>query len=173
MTLIVSSWKRFSDIVAKVQNLPYGVELRLYDAHGKKKRVDFRVNRKKVNRRTMQQVSDLENVTALLEVVRGMVSTDLAARRLKLDLFDPEERKINGNTLVGTVRNMVPKQTAEDAERLQDEEQMIIDLQATAAAEIIEFEHLIDDPASTVCSAFVRALVERYGRASVLAALGP
>lgn len=173
MKLIETTWKRFSEIFVKFQKLPYGVELRLYDIHGKKKRVDFCVKRKQVNRRTMTQVSDLENVTTLLEVVRETVSTDLAARRLKLDIFDPEGRRINGNTLVGTVRSMVPQQTTEDVERLQDEEQMIIDLQATAAAEIIELEYLIDDPALTVCSAFVRALVERYGRASVLAALGP
>ena len=59
-----------------------------------------------------------------------------------------------------------------DVQRVQEAEAPVAELQSTAHDSITESEYLIDDPSTTVCSAYVRALVERYGRPAVVDALG-
>lgn len=101
-----------------------------------------------------------------------MLSANLVARRLRLELFGPNGTQINGNTLIRTVRQMMPLPTADDIARKESEEALIFEVQSAAKASIIESEYMIDDPSTTVCIGYIRALTERYGRPAILSALG-
>jgi hypothetical protein len=170
--LIETQWGIFSVNFIKFHRLPFGCELRLFDAAGRKKRTDFLVKRKRVSSKTMNRADDSNNVKWLLDTALEVTSTDLMARRLKIELFGPNGKKINGNTLIGKVRQMPPKPTEHDIDRMHEEEHLISEVQSNAQSTIVEAEYLIDDPSTIVCSGYVRALVERYGRESVVTALG-
>lgn len=170
--LIETKWGLFSDIFIKFHRLPFGTELRLFDATNKKKRADFLVKRKAINSKTMGRVDDSDTVRFLLDMVFDVVSTDIKARKLKLKIFGPDSKEINGNTLIRTLRQKDSKPTKDDIERMQYGENLILEVQSNANGAIIESEYLIDDPSTTVCTAYVRALVERYGRVAVIEALG-
>lgn len=169
--LIQSQWGVFSRNFTKFHRLPFGTELRLYDSHGRKKRKDFLVKRRRINSKTMSRVDDGDNVRSLLDSVSGVLSTNLKARRLRLELYSPNGERINGNMLISTVREMEALPTSDDIERMEAEEILIDEIQSTARATITESEHLVEDPSTTVCTAYVRALLERYGRQAVLIAL--
>jgi hypothetical protein len=169
--LIETRWSVFSDAFVRFQRLPFGSGMRLIDKSGRKKRADFRVKRVRVNSQNASVAADFENVKSLLDSARGLLSTDLHARRLTIELVGPDGQQINGNTRLLTVRQMEPKPSADDIERAEANEQLIEEVQSNATAAIRESEYLVDDPSSTVCAAYVRALVERYGRAAVREAL--
>lgn len=170
--LFETTWAAFSNAFVKFQRLPFGTELRVFDSAGKKKRSDFRVKRPRIHANSMVRASDSMNARALLDLSIDFLSTDLRARNLKVELFGPDGRAINGNMLVRRVRQMEPRQTVDDLERIEAEEALLAEVRDSAYASIVESEHLIEDPTNTVCRAFVKALVERYGRAAVLGALG-
>ncbi len=170
--LIQTQWGVFSRNFVKFHRLPFGTELRLYDSNGRKKRTDFLVKRQRVCAKVMSKADDSDNVRSLLDAAISMLSTDLKARKLRLELFGPDGEAINGNKLIRTVRQMEPLPTAKDIERMEVEEALISDVQSTAKASIVESEYLVEDPAITECSGYVRALTERYGRPAVLSALG-
>jgi hypothetical protein len=170
--LIETSWAEFSSAFVKFHRLPHGTALRLFDPSGRKKRSDFKIKRQRVTARAMQRADDDDNVRALLDVAIGVVSTDLRTRRLRVELYGPNDQPLNGNTLVRKVRRMEPKSTPDDLARDLEEIALVESLQAVAGMSIAESEHLVDDPSKTVCLAFVNALSERYGRSAVLAAIG-
>jgi hypothetical protein len=169
--LIQTQWGVFSSNFVKFHRLPFGTELRLYDYNGRKKRTDFLVKRQRISAKVMNRADDVDNVRSLLDTAMSMLSTNLKARRLRLELFSPNGELINGNKLVRTVRQMTPLPTADDIERKESEEASISEVQSTARASIIESEYLVDDPSTTVCVGYIRALIERYGRSAILSAL--
>ena len=170
--LIETTWVEFSTAFAKFHKLPFGTELRLFDSSGKKKRADFKIKRSRISSSSMTRADDDENVRSLVNVAINSLSTDLKLRRLKVEMFGSDGQSINGNTLIRKVRKMTPKPSVADLERLQAAEAFVAEVQDTAYASIVESEHLIDDPSTTVCSAYIQALVERYGRRAVVIALG-
>ncbi len=170
--LIQTQWVVFSKNFVKFHRLPFGTELRLYDSDGRKKRSDFLVKRQRVSPKTMSRASDSDNVRSLLDGAASVLSTNLKARRLRMELFSPNGESVNGNKLIRTVRQMEPLPASDDIERRDAEESLISEVQSTAKASIVESEYLVDDPSTTVCTGYVRALTERYGRRAVLAALG-
>ena len=170
--LIETTWVEFSTAFAKFHKLPFGTELRLFDSSGKKKRVDFKIKRTRISSSSMARADDDVNIRSLIDVAINSLSTDLKLRRLKVEIFGPDGQSINGNTLIRKVRKMEPKPSEADLERLQEEEAFVAAVQSTAYASIVESEYLIDDPSTTVCCAYVQALVERYGRRAVVSALG-
>ena len=170
--LIETTWSEFSLAFTKFQKLPFGTELRLFDAAGKKKRTDFKVKRSRITSTAMIRAGENDNVRSLVDIAVASLSTNLQQRRLKAELFEPSGQKINGNTLIRRVRKMDARPTEADLERVEGEEAVVAEVKRTAYASIVESEHLVDDPSATVCSAYVLALVERYGRRSVVAALG-
>lgn len=170
--IIESTWGDFSRKFIKAQSLPYGTELRLSDLQGKKKRNDIKIKRQKILKKTTEQIKDSENVKYLITIANGMLSSDITARKLKIELVSPERKVLNGNTSVGTVRNMQPRQTEEDKERLENEEEIISEMQANFTMWLSEAEYLVEDPSTTLCKAIINGAVERYGRAAVIEALG-
>lgn len=169
--LIQTQWGVFSRNFAKFHGLPFGTELRLYDSHGRKKRKDFLVKRQRITSNSMDRSDDNDNVKSLLDRAENMLSTDIKARLLSLELFAPNGERINGNKLIRTVRQMDPLPTSDDIERMEAEEILASNIQSIAMAAIVESEYLVDDPSTTVCAGYMRALTERYGRQAVLAAL--
>ena len=170
--LIETTWAEFSAAFVRFHKLPFGTELRLFDAAGKKKRTDFKVKRSRVTSKSMARAADDDNVRSLINTAVDSVSTHLLLRKLKVELFGPDRQVINGNTLDRKVRKMAPRPTEADLERLQEEDSFVMELQTTAHGSIVESEHLVDDPSTTVCRAYLQALVERYGRRAVVSALG-
>lgn len=170
--LIESPWANFSAKFVKFQGLPFGCELRLFKPDGRKVRSDFKVKRKKVNTRTLVKADDNATVSALLEMARECLSTDIRARGLRLCLYSPAGEKINGNTHLQNVRRLTPQDTEADRRRKADRERLIEELANIAKAEISESERLVDDPEHTVCHAYVSALIERYGFGPVKTAIG-
>lgn len=170
--LIETTWADFSAAFAKFHKLPFGTELRLFDSSGRKKRTDFKVKRNRISSSSMTRADEDDNVRALIDAAVSLLSTDLHSRRLKVELFGPDGQSINGNTLIRKVRKMEPKLSAADLERRREEEAFVAEVQTTAYASIVESEHLVDDPSTTVCGAYIQALVERYGRRAVVSALG-
>lgn len=170
--LIQTKFIVFSNNFVKFHHLPFGTELRLYDANDRKKRADFLVKRKPISSRVINRANDDDNVRLLLDTAVNMLSANLVARRLRLELFGPNGTQINGNTLIRTVRQMMPLPTADDIARKESEEALIFEVQSAAKASIIESEYMIDDPSTTVCIGYIRALTERYGRPAILSALG-
>ena len=170
--LIETTWSEFSVAFTKFHRLPFGTELRLFDAARKKKRTDFKVKRSRITSTAMDRARDIDNVKSLIDAAVASLSTNLQQRKLTARLFGPSGKAISGNTLIRKVRQMDAKPTEADLERVEAEEAFVAEVQRTAYASIVESEHLVDDPAATVCSAYVLALVERYGRKSVVTALG-
>lgn len=170
--LIQTQWGVFSKNFAKFHRLPFGTDLRLFNSAGKKKRSDFKVKRQRLNSKTMLRIGDNENVRFLLDSALTLMSTDLNARRLNLELFNPNGEFVNGNTLVQTLREMDSLPTDDDIEQMHIDELLIDEMESIAHSTIVDSEYLVDDPSVTVCSGFVRALVERYGRQSVIESLG-
>lgn len=170
--LIETTWGDFSSRFVSFQRLPHGTELRLFDSDGRKKRSDWTIKRRPIRSGSLDRVSDEDNVRTLLDSAIDSLSTDLRARKLRLELFGPAGQNINGNTLLRRVRKLAPKPTEADLQYREIENALGDQLKESALSSIRESEHLVDDPSTTVCQAYVDALVERYGRRAVLDALG-
>lgn len=168
---IQSTWEVFSTNFAKFHRLPFGTELRLYDTDGRRRRADMVVKRQRISAKSLPRVEDDENVKALLDVASGMLSMDLRARRWRLQLHAPDGELINGNEKVRTVRRRTPRPTPDELGQAEFDRALTDELQSTAYTSIVEAEHLIEDPSTTVCTAFVRALVQRYDFRAVSEAL--
>ena len=167
-----TDWETFSRKFVAFQRLPYGTELRLFHADGRKARTDLQVMRRPVRGTTTRRLEPDETVSALREVALGLLATDFKARRLDLQLYGPDGEVVKGNTRLSTVRKLPPAPTQQEQEQQENEAALVAQLQDSAQGAIAELEYLIEDPTTTVCPAVVNALVQRYGRRSVVQALG-
>ncbi len=171
--LIHSTWDGYSRKFVKRQGLPLGTELHLYDANGRKKRSDWQVKRRKVG--SVPRAAETETVHSLLQTATDLLSTDINARRLKIYLVSSQGDRIPGNTHVGTVRALPRLRTedelAEEAQRDLEIEHLRGETKKIASAEIIEAEHLIEEPEHVVPHAYLFVLCERYGRERIEAVL--
>lgn len=170
--LITTRWDAFSERFVKFHRLPFGTELRLYDADNRKKRRDFMIQRKQITTQTSTVADDNDTVATLLGSASALLSIDLEARRLHLRLYDPEGRRIVGQTQVRTVRLLPPAAPPKEIVNQEPRSALIEKTKAIALSVLKECEHGVDEPHTIVCAAFVLALVERYERKSVMAALG-
>ena len=168
---IQTTWGTFSTKFAQFQHLPFGTEFRLHDSQGRRRRSDMLVKRRRISSKTMSRMDDGENVKALLDSASGMLSMDLQARRWTIRLHGPTGEPLNGNTKVRTVRALHGIPTQDEIDEAEAQRLLIDELQSTAYASIVEAEHLVEDPALSVCAGYVRALVERYGFRAVEEAL--
>jgi hypothetical protein len=170
--LIETTWGHFSERFVSHHDLPYGTELRLFDSKGKKKRTDLKVRRRRITSTSIARASDSDNVRSLVEAAINLMSTDLRARKLSVKLFGPDGRAIDGHKLIKNVRALPARPTEEDRERQDGEQALLAERQDAAYTSIRELEYQVDDPSKIVCGAVVNALVERYGRSAVIAAIG-
>ncbi len=170
--LIESTWADFSSRFAKNQSLPFGCELRLYSPDRRKKRSDFVIKRRQINSKALIKVDNKETVSVLLDMARKCLSTDLEARKLKLELYSPSGERIDVRTSLQKVRDQPPRETEADKRRKVNCEIRIEYLKKIAQAEIVESEYLEDDPEHIVCHAYIGALIDRYGVNNVKNAAG-
>lgn len=164
----------FSEKFVKFQLLPFGIELHFYRKDGRKIRTNMLIDRKGVNAKNINKLDDDDTVKSLLAEAIKALSIDIQNLGWTLKLYDGAKRKfIIGNTKIGTVRKKDAKLTADEMEQKYIDEQLMIEIQDKASSEIINSEYQIDvdDPSITVCSAYVSALVSRYGRQAVESAL--
>lgn len=112
-----STWADFSSRVVKFYELPNGTEIRLYRKKTERKvRSDFKVKRKMITSRNIAKPDNSSNVTDLLYELSDLLSTDIEARGLEMKLFSPNGSRVNGNTLLGTVRKFEPQVTDDSDE---------------------------------------------------------
>lgn len=105
-----SSLADFSTRLVRFHKLPNGTEIRLYRKKTERRvRSDFTVKRKGINSKNLEKIGDSWNVGDFLDEARAILSTDIEARGLKMQLYAPDGSKINGNTLLGNVRKLAPK----------------------------------------------------------------
>ncbi len=169
--LIETTWKVYSNRMVKFQDLPYGSELRMFDSEGRKKYSNLKVKRRRVIAKVVDRLEDGDTVKTLIELVASLLTMDIAARKYRIALYGPDGVRVENNTHLGTVRALTPKPTEAELERQANEEAFIEEQKSIATSAIAELEYLVDDPTTTTCAAFVRALTERYGREAVMAAL--
>jgi len=101
-----------SSRLVKFHELPYGTETRLYRKKtGRRVRSDFTVKRIAINSKNIAKLDDSRNVTDLLNESINLLSTDIEARGLEMELFAPDGSKVDENTLLGTVRAFEPQVT--------------------------------------------------------------
>lgn len=118
--LKLSALADFSSRLIKFQELPNGTEIRLYRKKtGRRVRSDFMVKRKAINSRNIKKLDDSSNVIDLLNESRDILSTNIEARGLEINLFAPDGSRVNGNTMLSTVRAFEP-QVAEDSDEIFD-----------------------------------------------------
>ena len=104
-----SEWSDFSYRIVRIHGLPKGTELRLYRrSDGRRVRSDFSIKRKSVNRTNVAQLESTDRVSDLLANARALLSTDIDARGLEMQLYGPGGDRIYGNTHLQTVRKMEP-----------------------------------------------------------------
>ena len=105
-----SSLADFSTRLVRFHKLPNGTEIRLYRKKTERRvRSDFTVKRKGINSKNLEKFGDSWNVSDFLDEARAILSTDIEARGLEMQLYAPDGSKINGNTLLGNVRKFDPK----------------------------------------------------------------
>jgi hypothetical protein len=118
--LKISTLANFSSRLVKFHKLPNGTEIRLYRKKtGRRVRSDFTVKRKGINAGNISKHDNLSNVKDFLNEARNLLSTDIEARGLEMQLFGPDGNRVNGNTLLGTVRSFEPNIT-EDSDKALD-----------------------------------------------------
>lgn len=104
-----SEWSDFSHRIVRIHGLPKGTELRLYRrSDGRRVRSDFGVKRRAVNRTNVAQLNGSDRISDLLANAKSLLSTDVDARGLEMQLYGPGGGRIYGNTHLQTVRNMEP-----------------------------------------------------------------
>ena len=116
--LRTSSLADFSAKLVRFQRLPHGTEVRFYRKwDGRRVRSDFTLKRKFIKSTTVRKLDDGKNVRDLLDFAHSRLSTDIQARGFEMVLFGPDGERINGNTLLRTVRSMAAKPTDGDGEK--------------------------------------------------------
>ncbi|MBV1929544.1 MAG: hypothetical protein KUG81_08550 [Gammaproteobacteria bacterium] len=114
-----SSLADFSSRLVRFHKLPNGVEIRLYRRKTERRvRSDFTVKRKGINSKNVAKLNDSLNVRDFLNEARGLLSTDIEARGLDMELFAPDGSRINGNKLLGNVRKFEPQINEDSDEAL-------------------------------------------------------
>ena len=115
-----SSLADFSSKLVRFHKLPNGTEIRLYRKKAERRvRSDFTVKRKGINSKNVSEFDDSWNVKDFLDEAKDLLSTDIDARGLEMQLFAPDGSRINGNTLLGNVRRLEP-QIDEDSDKALD-----------------------------------------------------
>ncbi|AFS39165.1 hypothetical protein AWH61_12300 [Alteromonas sp. W12] len=105
-----SSLADFSTKLVRFHKLPNGTEIRLYRKKTERRvRSDLTVKRKGINSKNIEVFKDSWNVRDFLDEARALLSTDVEARGLEMQLFAPDGSRIYGNTLLGNVRKLEPK----------------------------------------------------------------
>lgn len=105
-----SSLADFSTKLVRFHKLPNGTEIRLYRKKTERRvRSDLTVKRKGINSKNIEVFDDSWNVRDFLDEARALLSTDVEARGLEMQLFAPDGSRIYGNTLLGNVRKLEPK----------------------------------------------------------------
>lgn len=100
-----SSIADFSERVTKLALLPYGCKVKFYHLKtAKPVRPTKVLRRKHVTARTFPCPADNVRVTAFLESVRALISTNLKARGIGMALLGPRKELFDGHTMLKTVR---------------------------------------------------------------------
>jgi hypothetical protein len=119
-TLKSSALSDFSSKLVKFHKLPNGTEIRLYRKKTKRRvRSDFTVKRQAINPKNISKLDDSSNVRDFLDKSRALLSIDIEARGFEMRLYAPDGSKLNGNTLLESVRKFEPHIT-EDSDEVFD-----------------------------------------------------
>lgn len=118
--LKLSSLSEFSSWLVRFFGFPNGTEIRLYRKKtGRRIRSDFTVKRKAINSSNLTKLPNSSNVRAFLDEALSVLSTDIEARGLEMQLFAPDGGRLNGNMLLGKVRKLEPN-VSEDSDEVLD-----------------------------------------------------
>ncbi|MGP5370335.1 hypothetical protein ACTXN4_23085 [Pseudomonas helleri] len=105
-----STLAEFSEKMVKYQKLPYGTEIRLYRKKTDRRvRSDLILKRKVISQKYIDKFEGSENVKSFLDAARSLLSTEIETRGMEMRLYDPEGSRLNGNTLISTVRDLDDK----------------------------------------------------------------
>ncbi len=111
----------FSDKLVRWQEFPRGTEVRLYKRNTERRvRSDFLLKRKAITSKSLPRLPDSQTVMRFLADATHILSTDIKARGIEMKLYSPDGTRINGNTLLGTVRAFEPRFDDEDREEAVD-----------------------------------------------------
>jgi ribosomal protein L30/L7E len=113
----VSTVAEYSDVLVKAYELPYGIELRLYNkASERQARSDKTLKRKGLNKKTKEVfIDELHNVRDFLDFVKSLLTVDIESK-FKFKLHAPDGSNINGGTLLKNVKKLEPKTREYDSE---------------------------------------------------------
>lgn len=67
------------------------------------------LKRKIISQKYIDKFDGGENVRSFLDAARSLLSTEIETRGMEMRLYDPSGSKLNGNTLISTVRNLDDK----------------------------------------------------------------
>jgi hypothetical protein len=112
-----STLVEFSARLVRLFGLPRGSEIRVYRKKtGRRVRSDSTVKWRAIDAKNIERLPDSSNVRELLDEALGVLSTDLEARGCDVYLYAPDGNRLNGNTLLGTVRSLEPIASEHDGE---------------------------------------------------------
>lgn len=103
------SLAEFSSRLCKYQDFPQGCEIKLYKYKNNRMiRSDFNVQKIEICQKNIDKLADSANVRDFLNCAEKLFITDLHLEGLELLLFYPNGTRVNGNTLLTTIRGFLP-----------------------------------------------------------------
>ena len=99
----------FSLRLCRYQDFPQGCEIKLYKYKNNRMiRSDFNVKKIEINQKNIDRLANTANVREFLNCANNLLITDIHKEGLELQLFYPNDTRVNGNTLLSTVRGFSP-----------------------------------------------------------------
>lgn len=103
------SLAEFSSRLCKYQDFPQGCEIKLYKYKNNRMiRSDFNVQKIEICQKNIDKLADSANVRDFLDCAGKLLITDLNKEGVELQLFYPNGVRVNGNTLLCTIRGFSP-----------------------------------------------------------------
>jgi hypothetical protein len=163
--VVRDAWRVLSRKFVRHQDLPYGCTFILRRSDGRKTRNDMTFNRRVFHGRA----TDEETVTALIQdYLKQALFVNLAEKHLRVRLFTPDGKEVNGKMLVGNLRKLGPTPNEVRHDKLHEAQigPEIDEVSKLADMEISTAEEARDDPEEIVLRGYIRALGARYGKAA-------
>lgn len=99
----------FSSRLCRYQDFPKGCEIKLYKYKNNRMiRSDFTVKKVEISPKNIDKLANTANVRDFLNCAKNLLITDIQKEGAELQLFYPNDTRVNGNTLLSTVRGFSP-----------------------------------------------------------------
>lgn len=161
---IKGTWETFSRRFTRSHELPRGTTLQaLRKKDGRKVRIDLGVRYRKFGvDQGYEPAAGGATVKALLDLVPGLLLTDIVARGYELQLVDPQGTPISGRKEVKAVRAMAPLASEAEKHYAEEREERVAELQQTYARYLASESRANHDP-EEIAEALLRAFRDAFG----------